>query len=79
VAATGDVPGRAGTGRASCSNREIAEALVIGERTAEMHVSHVLGKLGMTSRAQIAAWAVGRGLLADETDATAPTPLAPRR
>jgi DNA-binding NarL/FixJ family response regulator len=44
------------------SNREIAEALVIGERTAEMHVSNILGKLGLTSRAQAAVWAAERGL-----------------
>jgi predicted ATPase/DNA-binding CsgD family transcriptional regulator len=39
------------------SNRQIADALVIAERTAEMHVSNVLAKLGLTSRAQVAAWA----------------------
>ena len=38
------------------SNREIAERLVISERTAQNHVQHVLGKLGFTNRAQIAAW-----------------------
>jgi DNA-binding NarL/FixJ family response regulator len=62
VAATGDVPGRAGTGRASCSNREIAEALVIGERTVDAHVVHILRKLGFSSRAQIAAWVGERRL-----------------
>lgn len=44
------------------SNRQIAEALVITERTAESHVQHILDKLGLTSRSQIAAWAVDRGL-----------------
>jgi DNA-binding CsgD family transcriptional regulator len=44
------------------TSREIAALLVISERTAEVHVSHILGKLGFTSRAQIAAWAVQRGL-----------------
>jgi DNA-binding CsgD family transcriptional regulator len=39
------------------SNRGIAEALVIAERTAENHVQHILGKLGFANRAQIAAWA----------------------
>src|SRR5262249_4481769 len=33
------------------SNREIAEVLVIGERTAEAHVTHILTKLGLRSRA----------------------------
>ncbi len=38
------------------TNREIAARLVIAQRTAETHVDHILGKLGMTSRAQVAAW-----------------------
>lgn len=45
------------------SNREIADTLFIGERTVETHVSNILSKLGFTSRAQIAAWAVEQGLL----------------
>jgi DNA-binding CsgD family transcriptional regulator len=44
------------------TNREIADALVVSERTAEAHVSNILGKLGFTTRAQIAAWAVEKGL-----------------
>lgn len=39
------------------TNRQIAEQLVIAERTAEMHVSNVLGKLGVSTRAQAAVWA----------------------
>jgi DNA-binding CsgD family transcriptional regulator len=46
------------------SNRAIAEALVISERTAENHVANILGKLGYTSRAQAAAYAVEHGLAA---------------
>ncbi|MFD7157003.1 LuxR C-terminal-related transcriptional regulator [Kribbella sp. NPDC059898] len=38
------------------SNREIATALVISERTAQNHVQHILTKLGFVNRAQIAAW-----------------------
>ncbi|MEO7002257.1 MAG: AAA family ATPase [Ktedonobacterales bacterium] len=45
------------------SNREIAAHLVVSERTAEAHVSNILGKLGFTTRAQIAAWAVEKGLV----------------
>jgi predicted ATPase/DNA-binding NarL/FixJ family response regulator len=45
------------------SNREIAAALVIAQRTAEGHVEHILSKLGFTSRAQIAAWAAERRAL----------------
>jgi DNA-binding CsgD family transcriptional regulator len=44
------------------TSREIAELLVISERTAEVHVSNILAKLGFSSRAQIAAWAVETGL-----------------
>ena len=40
------------------SNRAIAAALSIGERTVETHIGHILAKLGGASRAQIAAWAV---------------------
>ncbi len=45
------------------TNRQIADALVIAGRTADNHVGHILDKLGVTSRAQIAAWTVARGLL----------------
>ncbi|GAA2777006.1 hypothetical protein GCM10020219_055160 [Nonomuraea dietziae] len=38
------------------SNKAIAAALVIAQRTAEGHVEHILVKLGFTSRVQIAAW-----------------------
>ena len=44
------------------SNREIAEALVLSERTVENHVGNILTKLGFDSRAQIAVWAVETGL-----------------
>ena len=44
------------------TSREIADLLVISERTAEGHVNNILGKLGFTSRAQIAAWIVETGL-----------------
>jgi non-specific serine/threonine protein kinase len=44
------------------TNRAIAERLVIAERTAETHVSNILGKLGLDTRAQIATWAVARRL-----------------
>jgi DNA-binding CsgD family transcriptional regulator len=44
------------------SNREIAEALVLSERTVENHVGNILTKLGFDSRAQIAVWTVETGL-----------------
>ncbi len=37
------------------SNREIAEALVISQKTASVHVSHILAKLGARNRAEAAA------------------------
>lgn len=42
------------------SNREIANRLVISQRTAETHVENILTKMGFTSRAQIAAWVAER-------------------
>jgi len=51
----------------SKSNREIADALVVSERTVETHVSNVLFKLGFTSRIQIAAWVIEKGLLTLDT------------
>ncbi|HEY4026167.1 MAG TPA: LuxR C-terminal-related transcriptional regulator [Candidatus Dormibacteraeota bacterium] len=38
------------------SNRDIAERLSISVRTAENHVSHILAKLAMRSRAQLVRW-----------------------
>ncbi|MCX5208456.1 LuxR C-terminal-related transcriptional regulator [Kitasatospora sp. NBC_00240] len=43
------------------SNKEIAAALVISQRTAEGHVQKILVKLGFTSRAHIATWAAHQG------------------
>jgi non-specific serine/threonine protein kinase len=48
----------------------IAEVLVISRRTAETHVRNILGKLGLTSRAQVAAWVVRHGI--DEGAPSAP-------
>jgi DNA-binding NarL/FixJ family response regulator len=50
------------------SNRQIAEALTISEKTAEIHVGNILGKLGLTSRAQAAVYAVEHGLAAPTSD-----------
>jgi predicted ATPase/DNA-binding CsgD family transcriptional regulator len=41
-----------------CSNLEIAEQLVISERTVESHVRNILGKFALRSRARLASWAV---------------------
>ena len=39
------------------TNKAIAEELFISPATAARHVANILGKLGFTSRSQIAAWA----------------------
>jgi non-specific serine/threonine protein kinase len=45
------------------SNREIARALVVTPRTADTHVMNIFTKLGLHTRAQVAAWAVEHGLV----------------
>jgi predicted ATPase/DNA-binding CsgD family transcriptional regulator len=52
------------------SNRDIADELVLSVRTVDTHVQRILGKLGFTSRAQIAAWY--------EATLPAPQPPAPQ-
>ena len=42
------------------SNRDISDRLHISVRTAENHVSHILVKLGMRSRARLAHWVSSR-------------------
>ncbi len=44
------------------TNGELATRLYISPKTASVHVSNILAKLGMTSRAEIAAYAVRSGL-----------------
>jgi ATP/maltotriose-dependent transcriptional regulator MalT len=44
------------------TNREIAEKLVISERTAEGHVERIRDKLGVRSRTQVARWAIENGV-----------------
>lgn len=51
---------------AGLTSREIADRLIVGERTIETHVDHIRAKLSVRSRAQIAAWVVERGLLGNE-------------
>jgi predicted ATPase/DNA-binding CsgD family transcriptional regulator len=43
------------------SNNEIAGELVISARTVETHVQHIMDKLGVGTRAQIAAWSAAAG------------------
>jgi DNA-binding NarL/FixJ family response regulator len=59
---------------AGLTNRQIGEALFISEKTASVHVSRILAKLGARTRAQAAAVAGQLGL----TGPGNPTP-SPRR
>src|SRR3954467_7475097 len=40
------------------TNDQIARQLVLSRRTVEWHVSNLLGKVGVSTRAQLAAWAM---------------------
>lgn len=40
------------------TNREIAERLVLSERTVEAHIANVFAKIGVSSRSQVATWFV---------------------
>jgi predicted ATPase/DNA-binding CsgD family transcriptional regulator len=44
------------------TSKEIADELVITERTADTHAAHIRDKLGLRSRAEIAAWVIRQGL-----------------
>ena len=46
------------------ANRQIASELQLSERTIENHVSKILRRLGLASRAQVATWATEQRLLA---------------
>ena len=49
------------------SNREVAAELYLSVRTVEVHVDHILSKLGFRSRTQLAAWAHEEGPLSRNT------------
>lgn len=42
------------------TNREIAARLYLSERTAQNHVQHILTKLDLSNRSQIAVWITNR-------------------
>jgi DNA-binding NarL/FixJ family response regulator len=44
------------------TNRQIGSALGIAEKTAEVHLQHVMAKVGAHNRAEVAVWAVRQGL-----------------
>jgi NarL family two-component system response regulator LiaR len=48
------------------TNREIAEKMVISEKTVKTHVSNLLDKLGLEDRTRAAIWALKHGLGAED-------------
>ncbi|MGE3271136.1 MAG: LuxR C-terminal-related transcriptional regulator [Chloroflexota bacterium] len=61
------------------TNRRIAEELVIAEKTAEVHARNIREKLGLPTRAGVAAWAARSGLVpADEGGSRGLQPSAGR-
>lgn len=47
---------------AGLSNGDIAKRLVLSTKTASVHVSNILAKLGVPSRGAAAAWAHQHGI-----------------
>ncbi len=45
------------------TNRQIAQALFIGEKNGEHHLDHVFGKLGVSTRTSAVVYAMESGLL----------------
>ena len=67
---------------AGLTNAEIARRLTLVEGTVANHVEHILRKLGLRGRTQIAVWAVEHGLYRlgeddDEPKQPEPQPLRP--
>ncbi|MFI5035641.1 MAG: response regulator [Acidimicrobiales bacterium] len=54
------------------SNKQIAKELQLGLRTVEGHVSNVLAKLGVQSRTEAVAYALGRRLVTPEDHGNSP-------
>ena len=47
------------------SNREIAQELVLSEKTVKTHVSNILSKLHLSDRTQAAIYALREGLVTE--------------
>ena len=61
------------------TSREMAELLIVSEKTADSHADHIRAKPGLRSRSEIAAWAVAHGLhtLPNRATTLAPEPGLP--
>lgn len=44
------------------TNRQIARALVLSERTVSTHIGNIYGKLGFVARAQLVRWTIEKGI-----------------
>ncbi|HEY8437947.1 MAG TPA: LuxR C-terminal-related transcriptional regulator [Candidatus Limnocylindrales bacterium] len=64
--------------RAGFTNREIGRRLYISERTVDTHVQHLLNKLRVGNRAQIAAWAAAQGTTGASENRPANQAVGPR-
>ena len=58
------------------ANQDIADRLVLSERTVRSHVSNILTKLNLTSRTQAALWAIANGV-ANAPGRSGPGPALP--
>jgi NarL family two-component system response regulator LiaR len=46
-----------------CSNHEIAQKLIISEKTVKTHISNILSKVHLKDRTQLAIYAIREGLV----------------
>jgi predicted ATPase/DNA-binding CsgD family transcriptional regulator len=61
------------------TSHEMAELLVVSEKTADSHADHIRAKLGLRSRTEIAAWAVAHGLHTPTRPGAVPPAAEPGR
>src|SRR5713101_704754 len=61
------------------TNRDIAARLFISERTVDGHLEHIREKLGMNTRAQVAAWVVRQESIPLAAATTVPAAPIPAR
>src|SRR5439155_25280188 len=50
------------------TNRQAAEKLLVAPRTVETHLEHIFAKLGVQTRAEVAAWAARQDLKPSSTE-----------